>query len=220
MAVASIDPDLFLRLVQPLLEAQDLPGLLNLLRSRWTMDQMLGLLACPHEDARKVAALALGLVGTRCCVKPLSEQLKHPDPVVNDMAEHALWTIWFRLGTPEANHQLARGTQALTRRDFDHAMCHFSKAIELDPSFAEAYNQRALAEYLQEQYEPAIEDSRQATARMPCHFAAWAGMGHCQAHLGRREEAIRSYERALAINPHLTCVKEAVEALRRCRRQA
>lgn len=220
MAVASIDPELFLRLVQPRLESQDLPGLLNLLRSRWSKDQIMGVLASSHEDARKVAALALGLVGTRCCVDALAAQLKHPDPMVNDMAEHALWSIWFRLGTPEANHHLARGTQALTRREFDIAMCHFGKAIEIDPGFAEAYNQRALGAYLQEQYEPAIEDSRQATAHMPCHFAAWAGMGHCQAHLGRRHQAIACYEKALEINPHLSCVKEAVETLRRCGKRA
>jgi len=49
---------------------------------------------------------------------------------------------------------------------------------------------------------------------MPCHFGAWAGMGHCHAHVGRLDEALKSYERALSINPHLDGVREAVNELR------
>jgi cytochrome c-type biogenesis protein CcmH/NrfG len=50
---------------------------------------------------------------------------------------------------------------------------------------------------------------------MPSHFGAWAGLGHCHAHLGNLGEALESYERALEINPHLSCVREMVSELRR-----
>ena len=33
--------------------------------------------------------LALALIGEKCCIPCLAEQLKHPDAVVNQMAEHA-----------------------------------------------------------------------------------------------------------------------------------
>jgi tetratricopeptide (TPR) repeat protein len=49
---------------------------------------------------------------------------------------------------------------------------------------------------------------------MPCHFGAWAGMGHCYAHLGKHAEAIRSYEKALEINPRLEGVRQGIESLR------
>lgn len=174
------------------------------------------LLSSNHADAPKVAALALALVGGRCCIEALAKQLHHPDVVVNQMAEHALWSIWFRLGTPDANHHLCHGTLALNRRDFDHACCHFSKAVQIDPTFAEAYNQRAIAAYLQEKYESSMHDCRQTTKLMPCHFGAWSGLGHCQAHLGDVKSAIHSYERALEINPRLECVGEALNTLRQC----
>ena len=54
---------------------------------------------------------------------------------------------------------------------------------------------------------------------MPCHFGAWAGMGHCHAHEGRAEEAIEAYERALSINPRLDCIRQAVEQLKTTLRQ-
>ena len=210
-----IDPVEFVASVQPVLAGRDAQGLLSMLRARYTPDQITSLLACDNDDARKVAALALSLVGGKCCLEDLSHQLEHPDPMVNQMAEHALWSIWFRCGTPQANQELCRGTHSMNRRDFRSAFDHFARAIELDDTFAEAYNQRAIAYYLQEQYEPSIEDCRRTIERMPCHFGAWAGLGHCLAHEGRLAEAVSSYEKALSINPHLDGIRQAVCELAR-----
>lgn len=215
MRLPTIDPELFVRLVQPPLEAKDLEGLLALLKARWTPDQIAAVLSCDRTDARKVAALSLSLVGGKCCLDALLKTLKDPDPVINELAEHALWSIWFRLGTEEANQELARGSRALNDRDFETAERHFARAIEFDEDFAEAYNQRAIGRYLQERYEESIADCLHAVRLMPCHFGAWAGMGHCHAHLGQLAEAIDSYQRAMEINPHLDCVREAIRELRR-----
>lgn len=210
----SIDPDRFVAAVKPMLETSDLDGLLKLLKESWTPDQIVSLLACDSCDARKVAALALSLVGGKCCIPPLVEQLKDADRVVNEMAEHALWAIWLRCSSnAEANHQIARGSQAIDRRDFEHAIEHFDRAIKLDPMFAEAYNQRAIAYYLQEKFDLSAKDCRRAIERMPGHFGAWAGLGHSYAHLGQLKEALAAYEKALEINPHLSCVREMVEEL-------
>ena len=167
-----------------------------------------------HADARKVAALALGLLGDRNCIDSLAAQLADPDPMVNQMAEHALWSIWFRCGSDCANRLIMKGLDALTHRDFDVAVLHFSRAIEKDPDFAEAYNQRAIAHYLKEEWEESAQDCRKTIELMDCHFGAWAGLGHCYAHMHRVDEAIAGYERALKINPHLSCVRDAVKELR------
>jgi tetratricopeptide (TPR) repeat protein len=213
--VKPIDPAQFVQLVQPLLEKKDLPGLCQLLKTRWTCDQILDIIQCANNDARKVALLAVGLVGPCSSACLIAPQLRDPDPMINDLTEHALWSIWFRGGkTPEANRQMARGCEAMTHREFSAADQCFDEAIRLDPEFAEAYNQRALSRYLQENYAESIEDCRQVVKRMPCHFGAWAGMGHCYAHLGDLQRAVESYEKALDVNPHLECVAEAVEELR------
>src|SRR6185437_4623124 len=214
MTQPSIDPVEFIAAVQPLLERQDVQGLQTLLKTQYGHDRIKAILTSDHSDARKVAALALGLIGGRCCVDELSKQLRDRDPVVNQMAEHALWSIWFRCGTKEANHELCLGTKAINRRELDRAIEHFSRAIEIDPTFAEAYNQRAIAKHLSERYSECMEDCMAAVERMPCHFGAWAGLGHCHAHEGRLHEALKSYERALAINPHLDGVQQVVAELR------
>lgn len=201
--------------VKPLLEAQDLEGLLCHLKRHWTPEQITSLLAHSDTDARKVAALALSLVGSQCCIPKVAERLQDPDPMTNQMAEHALWSIWFRCGSSAANSEVARGTQCLNDRYFDCAFKHFGRAIELSPDFAEAYNQRAIAYYLLEDYESCKRDCLRVIELMPCHFGAWAGLGHCYAHLGELSDAVRCYEKALQINPHLECLREAVTELRR-----
>jgi len=215
----AIDPDAFVAAVKPALEKRDLAALLNTCKSHWTAAQIVGLLSCDHCDARKVAALALSLVGCPGCLTELAKQLKDTDPMVNQMAEHAMWNIWFRCGTPEANHQLGRGVAAMDRRDIPHAIHHFNKAITMCPNFAEAYNQRALAKFLLEHYEASLTDCRRAVELNPDHFGAWAGLGHCYAHLGDCGRAIDCYEKSLSINPHMCGIREAVQELHGCVRE-
>jgi len=214
--LTAIDPSQFVQLVEPLLARKDLPGLLGLLKTKWEPEQIRDLLRSPHTDAKKVALLALALVGPTCCTEELSFQLKDSDPVINELAEHALWAIWLRSGnTQEVNQLVCRGAEALGRRDFPRAITLFNEAIRKDPDFAEAYNQRAIVYYLSEDYEKSIADCRRVVKRMPCHFGAWAGMGHCHAHLERISDAIECYQKALSINPHLHCIQETVQELKK-----
>jgi tetratricopeptide (TPR) repeat protein len=136
--------------------------------------------------------------------------------MVNQMAEHAMWAIWFRCGSPEANQLLQRGSDLMSRREFEQAIEHFDHAIQVSPKFAEAYNQRAIAWFLKEEFSRSIADCERAVKLMPDHFGAWAGMGHCHAHEGRVCEAVRAYKRALAINPHLAGVKETLQEIGPC----
>jgi len=213
-----IDAREFVTAVKPLLERRDLPGLVRLLSGKWTAAQIVSLLHADCCDTRKVAALSLSLVGCRECLPDLVRQLRDPDPMINQMAEHAVWSIWFRMGTPQANCEVHRGVKAMDRRDFDAAVEHFTRAIGLSPTFAEAYNQRATAHYLLERYDDSIADALAAVQHCPEHFGAWAGLGHCYACLGQINPAIEAYERALSINPRLECLHEAIAELKSSRR--
>ncbi len=211
----TVDPTAFVSAVRPFLQAKDPAGLADLLRAKWSHEQIGRLLDSPDVDARKVAALCLGLVGGRRCVDRLSPKLSDPDPVVHQMAEHALWLIWFRLGaTPAANDALCRGARSLGTRDFDRAVSQFDAALAADPAFAEGYNQRAIARYLRDEFAESITDCRHAVRLMPCHFGAWAGMGHCHLHLGQLHDALRCYRRALDVYPYLDHVRQSVAGIR------
>jgi tetratricopeptide (TPR) repeat protein len=204
----AIDPEEFINTLQPSLRDGRLQEALECVRQRWTACQVISLLEDPSGDVRKVAALALSLVGDRSAVKPLAVALHDRDPMVAQMAEHALWAIWFRLGRPAAVSLAKCGNIHLHHGNNDCAIEKFTQAIQEDPDFAEAYNQRAIAHYLSEHFIESIADCRAALARMPQHFGAMAGMGHCFAHLGQWSEARRCYRLTLAIHPH----QEGIEA--------
>ena len=74
-----LDSDAFIAAVQPLLERRDIEGLLQQLKTRWTCEQLESLADHGTTDAKKVAALALGLVGPGCCVMGLARLLRDPD---------------------------------------------------------------------------------------------------------------------------------------------
>jgi len=211
-----INPSQFVELVEPLLARQDLQGLLSLLKSMWDPEQIRALLRSNHRDAKKMALLALALVGPSCCIDELAAQLTDPDGMINELAEHAMWAIWFRGGkTCEANRLVREGAEALSDKDFNKAVELFSQAIRSDPDFSEAYNQRAIAYFLCDDFKKSIADCDRTTRRMPCHFGAWAGKGHCHLHLHETGPAVECYEKALAINPHLDCVRETVIELKK-----
>jgi tetratricopeptide (TPR) repeat protein len=125
-----------------------------------------------------------------------------------------LWTLWFRSGNSEAQERLHQGTLLLDAQQPDEAIDCFSDAIRLDPTFSEAFNQRAIAHYLLEDFPATMDDCELAVRLMPCHFGAWAGLGHCHAHLANHEKASRCYRRALSINPYLHGVRQMLQELR------
>jgi tetratricopeptide (TPR) repeat protein len=211
----AIEPQTFVSVVRPLLESNDPQALVDAIRLRWNTGQIIRLLTSPDRDARKVALICLAMVGDRSCIDSVQSQLTDPDATINQMAEHALWSIWFRCGSPQANIELCRGTKAMGCRNVDGAIEHFDNAISIDPQFSEAYNQRAIARFLLEQFEESIADCRRAIRLMPCHFGALAGMGHCFLHLGQLNHALRAYERAIVINPHLHCVAQTIAEIQR-----
>ena len=209
------DAGRFVSDVAPLLESNDLPGLVRLLGRRYDTPQICSLLACDCCDARKCAALALALVGRDDCVAGLVEHLRDDDEMVGEMAEHALWSVWFRGGDAVANRLLVAGCEQANGRDLCAAEAKFTAALERCPQFAEAWNQRAIVRYIREDFAGSIADCRRATDLMPCHFGAWSGMGHCHAHRGEFDLALDSYRRALSINPRLACVAEVVGSMER-----
>ena len=199
---SQINPTEFVERVQPLLERQDFQGLLQLLRRHWSSDQIKELLSCKCGDARKVATLALGLVGARCCIPSLATQLQDPDPLANQMAEHALWSIWFRCGSEEANALLTRGAAAMDAREFETAETLFGQAIEADPAFAEAYHQRAIVRYLTERFDESVEAFQRAyqldDADDESDVDAFFNLAIGYSEVGRNDEALRLFEGPLS----------------------
>lgn len=211
--VPSVDADEFLAAVLPALKACDAAALAKAALARWKPTQLCGLLKHTNIDVRRVAAIVIGLVGNTTHVNCLTHALSDADRQVNQMAEHSLWSIWFRSGNPEAARPFREGLSHLSADQYEQAIEKLTEAADIDPGFAEAYNQLGIAHFLAGHFDESILACRKAIQLVPSHFGAIAGMGHCFAQLGELNLALRCYRRARRINPQLEGINQAIDRL-------
>jgi tetratricopeptide (TPR) repeat protein len=88
-----------------------------------------------------------------------------------------------------------------------------TQLIARSPTFAEAYNQRAIAYYATGRLAESIEDCRKVLVHNPYHFGALGGMGQCQLRLGLRNDALDTFRKALKLQPHSDGLKEIIGEL-------
>ena len=84
----------------------------------------------------------------------------------------------------------------------------------LQPQWAEAWAARANADYLAGDPKATFVDLARALADDPKHLKAMADLGAVLENAGRRDDALRVYQRALEIAPQWRPAREAAERLR------
>jgi Flp pilus assembly protein TadD len=67
---------------------------------------------------------------------------------------------------------------------------------------------------LMKDYAHSLADIREVLAREPRHFGALSGLGLILQEIGDDTHALEAYRKALAIDPHLEHVPDAVKTLR------
>jgi tetratricopeptide (TPR) repeat protein len=180
-----------------------------------TRQQALERMTQPDPEARRQGAAGLGDLGRMDDVPTLLAALRDADAVVRVLAHHAIWQIWSRSGDVEVDALFAVGVEQMNRQALAPAIETFSRVIERRPEFAEGWNKRATAYYLAGQYEKSLKDCDEVLKRNPYHFGALSGYGQIYLQLGQPERALHYFERALAVNPTLEQVEQAIEQLRR-----
>ena len=99
---------------------------------------------------------------------------------------------WFSIG------YLLSGEE---RGDLEAKRDAYTKAIKLNPAFAEAYVNRGGTKNRLGQHEEAIADYDRALELTPADDYAYYNRGNAKRRLGQHEEAIADYDRALELNP-------------------
>jgi tetratricopeptide (TPR) repeat protein len=143
----------------------------------------------------------------------LFERLKTANPAEAGRIESEIWIEWSKSGSPALDLLLQRGRDALAVGDTTLAIEHFTAVIDQDPTFAEGWNARATAFYQAGEFGPSIADIARVLQLNPRHFGALSGLGTMFEEAGNPEKALEVYKAALAINPQMEGVIEAVERL-------
>jgi tetratricopeptide (TPR) repeat protein len=114
---------------------------------------------------------------------------------------------------PRASTYYNRGRAYYLSYDYDRAIADFGEAIRLRPRYAAAYNNRAWTYLKAGKAAEGLPDAEWTLQLRPNDANALDTRGHILEALGRHEEAIADFRRAIAINPSLQDSRRALERL-------
>jgi tetratricopeptide (TPR) repeat protein len=157
---------------------------------------------------------ALADTGVMADLPAMAPALRDSDPMVRALAESAMWEVWSRSGDAEVDALFARGVEQLQARQLDDAVASFTRIIARRPDFAEAWNKRATAYFVLGEYQKSLADCDEVMSRNPYHWGALSGYGMIYVELDQPGRAVEYFEKALAVNPNLASVQQALETLK------
>ena len=134
----------------------------------------------------------------------LFDDLKISSESTSFLIEQKIWKLWSTHPNDEKlTTLLAEGSAAVNNNQLTEAINIFTKVIELDPNWAEAWNKRATVFYLVGQFQKSQDDIDKVLNLEKRHFGALAGQGLVNIQLKNFEKAIKSYQKALEIYPSM-----------------
>jgi tetratricopeptide (TPR) repeat protein len=145
----------------------------------------------------------------------LFEELKIKDKSLSFKIEQKIWKIWStHPDNNELTSMLSIGSDFVNNNQYLSAVEIFTKVIELDPSWAEAWNKRATVLYMMGEFEKSQNDIDEVLKLEKRHFGALAGQGLVNIKLKNYEKAIMSYEEAIKIYPSMNSPKIMIKEIK------
>ena len=145
----------------------------------------------------------------------LFNELKTDNSVLTFEVEQKIWKIWST--HPKKNEltlMLSEGSTLVKNDKLNEAVNIFTKVIELDPNWAEAWNKRATVLYLLGEFQKSQNDIDNVLKLEERHFGALAGQGLVNIQLKNYEKAIMSYEKAQKIYPTMKSPKIMIKEIK------
>lgn len=187
-----------------LLQDRDVAAFRNRVAARYTEESLCEiLLHSPGVTSRRASVVSLSFLGEfPRSNQVLGRALRDGDSTVRKLAEDALWSVWFRAGTPEENRTLQDVVRLAGERHLEAAEALANQLIVAAPRFAEAYNQRAIIYFRQGRFADSALDCQRVLDRNPYHFGAIGGLAQCQLQMNRPAEALKTLRRGLKLQPY------------------
>ena len=113
-----------------------------------------------------------------------------------------IWSIWSVAIDTKTQEKFDAGSQLMSKRQYDESILMFSDAINLQPTFAEAWNKRATVNYIIGNYEESISDIFSTLELEPRHFGALDGLAQIYMLQNKYFKAAQVYRKILEILPY------------------
>ena len=92
-----------------------------------------------------------------------------------------------------------RGISKYNAKDYEGAMSDYTKAIEINPKYADAYYNRGISKYDLENYQGAISDYTKAIEINPKYADAYNNRGIVNYSINRKDYACKDYKSAISL---------------------
>ena len=144
----------------------------------------------------------------------LFSELKKNNPAVSKNIEQKIWTLWSTHPTDEKlTLILNEGSRLMQDKNLFRAISVFTEVIEMDPTWAEAWNKRATVYYMIGEFEKSQSDINKVLNLEERHFGALAGQGLVNIQLKNYEKAILSYQMVEKIYPTMRSPKIMIKQI-------
>jgi len=144
----------------------------------------------------------------------LFNDLKFKNATLSYEIEQKIWELWSTHPSDQnLTKMLAEGSNLVNKQKFDQAIVVFSKVIDLDPKWAEAWNKRATVLYMVGEFQKSQDDIDKVLELEERHFGALAGQGLVNIQLENYDKAIMSYKKAQQIYPKMKSPKIMIKQI-------
>ena len=144
----------------------------------------------------------------------LFNDLKFKNATLSYEIEQKIWELWSTHPSDKnLTTMLAEGSNLVNKQKFDQAIVVFSKVIDLDPKWAEAWNKRATVLYMVGEFQKSQDDIDKVLELEERHFGALAGQGLVNIQLENYNKAIMSYKKAQQIYPKMKSPKIMIKQI-------
>lgn len=137
------------------------------------------------------------------------------DPQEGDRIGRRIAEIWNEHDNEGIHDIMQQGQDLMVQGQLELALGNFTAITKIEPDFAEAWNKRASVLYKMGQLDAASRNIAETLVREPRHFLAIAGQGVIYLQKGDLEDALRAFDHALRINPHLSGTRKAAHVIRK-----
>ena len=144
----------------------------------------------------------------------LFHELKKNIPSLSSGIAQQIWMLWSTHPTDQKlTSILDEGSKLVQDRKLYRAIDVFTEAIELDPSWAEAWNKRATVFYMVGEFQKSQDDIDKVLELEKRHFGALAGQGMVNIQLRNYEKALLSYKKAQEIYPSMQSAETMIKQI-------
>ena len=141
-------------------------------------------------------------------------ELKKDIPSRSAIIEKKIWLLWSTHPFAEKlTSLLDEGSRLVQDQKLYKAISIFTDTIELDPTWAEAWNKRATVYYMVGEFQKSQNDIEKVLKLEKRHFGALAGQGLVNIQLRNYEKAIKSYQMAEEIYPGMKSPKLMIKQI-------